>query len=70
MSKFSELVTHIENLKKSNVSQATLDVDFLYDALQEVSPDSIAKPTKDEIQTYERLQGRNLNLDGGKFGKE
>lgn len=62
MSKFNELVSHIANLKKSNVKQATIEVDFLYEALSEISPPS---DSKDRMPATARV-----DLDGGKFGKE
>lgn len=63
MSKFNELVSHIANLKKSNVKQATLDVEFLHEALSEISP-----PVKSGDSGLP--VNASVELDGGKFGKE
>lgn len=62
MSKFNELVSHIANLKKSNIQQATIDVDFLHEALSEISP---PLDSKDHVMATARVE-----VDGGKFGKE
>ena len=62
MSKFNELVAHVTNLENSNVSQATLDVNFLYEAISEVAPPVTTKPILDET-------GKTINVDGGKFSE-
>ncbi len=61
MSKFNELVAHITNLKNQNVPQATLDVDYLYQALSEISP-PVDKPIIDK-------EDKSINVDGGKFSE-
>ena len=62
MSKFNDLVAHVTNLKNSNASQATLDVDFLYEAISEVAPPVTNKPITDET-------GKVISVDGGKFSE-
>lgn len=62
MSKFSDLVEHVTNLKKSNVSEATLDVNYLFEALSEITPPSDNRDSGVPVNV-------SVELDGGKFGK-
>jgi hypothetical protein len=63
MSKFSDLVEHVTNLKKSNVSEATLDVNYLFEALSEITPPSGNRDSGVPVNV-------SVELDGGKFGKQ
>ncbi len=63
MNKFKDLVAHITNLKNSNIAEATLDVNYLFDALSEVTPPSENRDSGVPVNV-------SVELDGGKFGKQ
>ena len=63
MSKFRDLVAHITNLKDSNIAEATLDVNYLFEALSEITPPSNNGDSGMPVDV-------SLELDGGQFGKQ
>lgn len=64
MNEFQKFVVHVRNLKAKKVKQATFDVNFLCDILEEVSPTPITiKRAADERPT-------SIDADGGKFTDE
>jgi hypothetical protein len=63
MSKFSDLVAHITNLKDSNIAEATLDVNYLFEALSEITPPSNNGDSGVPVDV-------SVELDGGQFGKQ
>jgi hypothetical protein len=64
MNEFQKFVVHVRNLKSKKVKQATFDVNFLDQILQEVSPTpiTIRKAIADSNQKYD--------ADGGEFFEE
>lgn len=64
MNEFQKFVVHVRNLKAKKVKQATFDVNFLCDILEEVSPTPITiKRAADELT-------KPISADGGKFTDE
>jgi hypothetical protein len=64
MNEFQKFVVHVRNLKSKKVKQATFDVDFLDQILQDVSPTPLA------IKQTIIDANRAIDADGGKFQED
>lgn len=64
MNEFQKLVTHVRNLKKQNISEATFDVEYLHSVLDTVAP-SPETVKANRIRNNVQVVG-----DGGGFSEE
>lgn len=62
MDEFDKFVSHVRNLKKDGVKQATFDVDYLERVLERYKP---TPATVRKIKTQQTIIG-----DGGRFGDD
>lgn len=59
---FNEFVSHVRNLKKEGVKEASFSVEYLYNIVEAVSP-AQTKP-RPKVPS----QKPNISFDGGDFG--